>query len=185
MSRILGSPALAGALVLAGGVQAASAVLQGGVGWPASGASRPTEVDPLSDGSCDLALCAPEAGRAVVARTQMPAPLGGPAIKADEALVTISYQSFCYEAVVVLKGEPRVISGQVSSALGRHDALVSPGAAAYTVVLRSGPSRSSGIAGWIIDTSTGKARCTRSPLYQGALGRMSVHNSRGQLVCGL
>lgn len=185
MSRILQTPAFAGVLLLAGAVQAASAVLQDGVVWPASSASRPTEVDPLGDGSCDLSLCALEADHAVVARTQLPAPLGGPAIKADEALVTISYQSFCYEAVVALKGEPRVISGQVSSALGRHDALVSPGVAGYTVVLRRGPSPSSGIAGWIIDTSTGKPRCARSPLYDGALGKMSVHNSRGQLVCGL
>jgi hypothetical protein len=125
--------------------------------------------------------------RRTVARTELPAPVGGPALRPNEALVTIAYQTFRYEAVIAWKGEARTISGQVSSPLGRHDALVSPGGNGYTVVLRSGPSYSSGIAAWSIDvdTFTGRARCTRSPLYDGALGRMSVINARGQTVCEL
>ncbi len=125
--------------------------------------------------------------RRTVARTELPAPVGGPALRPNEALVTVAYQSFRYEAVIAWKGEARVISGQVSSPLGRHDALVSPGGDGYTVVLRSSPSYSSGIAAWIIDVdaSTGRARCSRSALYDGTLGRMSVVNARGQTVCGL
>jgi hypothetical protein len=127
-----------------------------------------------------------DARRNVVVRT-LPAPVGGPALKPNEALVTIAYQSFRYEAVVAWKGEARVISGQVSSPLDRYDGLVSPGGDGYTVVLRSGPSYSSGIAAWTIDvdTMTGRARCTRSPLYDGALGRMSVFNADGGIVCKL
>jgi hypothetical protein len=155
-------------------------------------ASRPASVSGAFDNFELYATGAGDIGettgdREGIVQRRLPAPGGGPSLRPNEALVTISYQTFRYEAVIAWKGEARLISGRVSSPLGRHEGLVNPGGDGYIVVLKSSPSYSSGIAAWNIDVdpSTGRARCTRSPLYDGALGRMSVANADGRIVCEL